>query len=201
MSEDKSPQSAAPDSLQKGLLQILWTTRPWIRNVVLVIVGVLVFFVTLVPQDLRSDLLRRLFNAESNKQPSIARPALDGENTHVSRLKNGHLLRFVGSIVSNRSNVSDNIVRDAVEFDAWRYNHYCYDGSFGHLKTPLPAGTVTVEFDVLDQLPQNAKLGASDFGSNGFGDCVVKILMGQTINAAGPDGKGHVAYAFKFLPD
>lgn len=201
MSKNESPQSQAPDSLQKGLLQILWTTRPWIRNVVLVIVGVLVFFVTLVPQDLRGDLLRRLFKADSNKPTSVSRPALDDENAHVSRLKNGHLVRFVGSIVSNKSNVSDSIVQNAVESDAWRYNYYCYDGSFGHLKTPLPTRTVTIEFDVLDQLPQNAKLGPGESGSDGFGECVRRILTGQTINAAGADGNGHVAYAFKFLPD
>jgi hypothetical protein len=31
-------------------------------------------------------------------------------------------------------------------------------------------------------------------------DCVVGTLLGQTINAAGPDGKGHVVYSFRFVP-
>jgi hypothetical protein len=29
--------------------------------------------------------------------------------------------------------------------------------------------------------------------------CVVSTLQGQTINAAGATGKGHVVYAFKFV--
>jgi hypothetical protein len=201
VNNDESSRSQAPDSLQKGLLQLLWTTRPWIRNVVLVIVGLIAFVIAFVPQSVREDVLRKLFHVENEKPPTIARPALDEENAHVSRLKNGHLVRLAGSIVRNDSNVSDNIVQNAVEADAWRYNEYCYNEQFGQLQAGLPAGTVTVEFDVLDQLPQHAKVGASTFESDAFGRCVVKVLSGQTLNAAGQNGAGHVAYAFKFVPN
>ena len=37
--------------------------------------------------------------------------------------------------------------------------------------------------------------------SSTFNDCVVGTLIGQTINAAGPDGKGHVVHAFRFVPN
>jgi hypothetical protein len=31
--------------------------------------------------------------------------------------------------------------------------------------------------------------------------CVVGTVIGQTINAAGPEGKGHAAEAFRFVPN
>lgn len=119
-------------------------------------------------------------------------------NPHVARLKNGSLVRLVGSIVKNDSNVADTIVRRAIESDAWRYNR-CYDGSFGHLKAEMPEGSVIIGFDILDQLPQHVKLDRSDFSEEGFNDCMVSTLLGQAVNTAGPNGKGHVTYALKFL--
>ncbi len=201
VNKDDSPRSAAPESLQKGLLELLWSTKPWIRNLVLVLAGAFALLIALIPQGVREDLLRKVFRMENEKPPAIARPAFDDENAHVSRLKNGHLVRLVGSIVRNESNVSDNIVSDGVESNAWRYNEYCYNGQFGHLQSGLPTGTVTIEFDVLDQLPQHAKVGASTFESEAFGRCIAQVLSGQTLNAAGQNGSGRVAYAFKFLPN
>ena len=65
----------------------------------------------------------------------------------------------------------------------------------------MPEGTVTVAFDILEQLPRHAALASSTIQSATFNDCVVGTLVGQTINAAGPDGKGHVVYAFRFVPN
>jgi hypothetical protein len=194
------PPAPPPDSLQKGLLQILWTARPWVRNVILVFVGMVLFIVTFMPQDLRDGLVRKIFHVDDEQSDSFAHPALDDENAHAYRLKNGHSVRLAGSIVRNQSNVANNIIVEAIESDAWRYNYYCYDGEYGHLPTALPSGTVTVEFDILDQLPQHVRVGGSDFDAPGFGACVARIVSQQTLNAASASGSGHVAYAFKFLP-
>jgi hypothetical protein len=120
-------------------------------------------------------------------------------NSHVYTLKNGNQVRMVGRIVKNDSNIHDAIVRDEVENDAWEYNR-CYDGSFGHLSAGMPQGTVIITFEVLDQLPQHARIDQSDFSDDGFNKCVLGILRGQTFNKAGPKGTGQVSYAFRFLP-
>jgi hypothetical protein len=123
-----------------------------------------------------------------------------GMNSHVWTLKNGRHVRMVGHVVKNDGNVHDTIVRREIEANAWRYNR-CYDQSFGHLSSELPAGTVIIDFDILDQLPRNATVARSDFTDDRFNACVVATLLGQTLNMAGRNGTGHVAYAFKFLPN
>jgi serine/threonine protein kinase len=110
-----------------------------------------------------------------------------------------HQVRLVARLVSNQSNVSDAVVRKAVEWDSWEYLR-CYEHILGGLKD-LPDGTVTVGFDILEQLPRHAALQSSTISSSQFNDCVVHTLLGQTINAAGPDGAGHVVYAFRFVPN
>lgn len=121
-------------------------------------------------------------------------------NTHTWKLKSGAHVRMVGAIVKNSSNVADPIVRKAVEWSAWQYNR-CYDNAFGQQSTGLPQGTVIVGFDILDQLPRHGTVDRSDFSDPKFGDCVKGTLIGQTINAAGPNGSGHVTYSFKFVPN
>lgn len=106
-------------------------------------------------------------------------------------------VRLMAYLVSNQSNVSDGVVRKAVEWNSWQYLR-CYEPLAG-LKQ-LPEGTVTVGFDILDQLPRHAALQSSTIHSSSFDHCVVRTLVGQTINAAGPDGKGHVVYGFHFVP-
>jgi hypothetical protein len=109
-----------------------------------------------------------------------------------------HHIRLFSQLVSNGSNVADGVVRKAVEWDAWQYLR-CYERTFSGAKD-LSEGTVTVGFDILDQLPRHAALVSSTFPSKSFNDCVVGTLLGQTINAAGPDGAGHVVVAFRFVP-
>jgi hypothetical protein len=119
----------------------------------------------------------------------------------VWKLKNGAYVRMIGAIVKNDSNVADPIVRKAVEWSAWEYNR-CYDEAYGRQPaTTLPTGTVVVGFDILDQLPRNGTVRRSDFEDDAMNRCVVRALIGQTINAAGPNGKGHVTYSFKFVPN
>jgi|GEM_PF-3700883 len=200
MSDNRPPGPPPPDSIQKGLLQLLWTTRPWIRNTVLVVVGLIAFVVAVVPQGVREDLLRKAFHIGAPDKEDPANPDLSEQNSHTYRLKNGHVVRLVARIVANGSNVADALLVNAIEADAWKYNFYCYDAHYGSLNTSMPTGTVTVEFDVLDQLPQHAKVGGNDFDSPTMGDCVVGVVAGQTVNEAGPNGSGHVAYAFRFVP-
>jgi hypothetical protein len=107
-------------------------------------------------------------------------------------------VRLLSRLVANQSNVADAVVRKAVDWDAWQYLR-CYERVFGGAKD-FEEGTVTIGFDILDQLPRHAQLQSSTFESKSFNDCVVGTLVGQTINAAGPDGKGHVVYAFRFVP-
>jgi tRNA A-37 threonylcarbamoyl transferase component Bud32 len=121
-------------------------------------------------------------------------------NNHTWKLKSGAHVRLIGGIVKNDSNVADPIVRKAVEWSAWQYNR-CYDGSFGQQSANLPQGTVVIGFDILDQLPRYGKVERSEFTDSKFDDCVKGTLIGQTINAAGPNGKGHVSYSFKFVPN
>jgi len=192
--------SDPPDSLQKGLLQLLWTARPWIRNTLLILAGAIAFILTVVPQDMREGALRSVLHMERHSD-SPATPDLEDENSHVLRLANGHLVRVTGNVRQNDSNVSDRIIQHAVEFEAWRYNYYCYNDYFGKTQGALPAGTVTVDFDIADQLPAHARVTESTFASEHFGNCVAAILFQQTINEAGSEGRGHVSYNFKFQPN
>ena len=108
-------------------------------------------------------------------------------------------VRLLTRLVSNESNVTDAVVRKAVEWNSWEYLR-CYERALRSSKD-MPEGTVSVGFDILDQLPRHAALVSSTIQSSTFNDCVVGTLIGQTINAAGPDGKGHVVYAFRFVPN
>ncbi|MDB4946191.1 MAG: serine/threonine protein kinase [Labilithrix sp.] len=108
-------------------------------------------------------------------------------------------VRLFTRLVKNDSNVNDATVRKAVEWSSWEYLR-CYERVFGSAKD-LPEGVVTVGFDILDQLPRHAALVSSTVESPAFNTCVVQTLIGQTINAAGPDGKGHVVHAFRFVPN
>jgi hypothetical protein len=122
-------------------------------------------------------------------------------NSHVYTLKNGSHVRLVGSIVENRSNVADRIVRREVEYNAWRYNR-CYDASFGQLKESMPQGSVTIAFEIDDQLPRRARVERSDFTAvPAFDRCVLGTLVAQTMNSAGAEGRGAVRYAFRFVPN
>lgn len=121
-------------------------------------------------------------------------------NAHVYRLKNGRHVRLAGSIVRNDSNVAAPIIREYIEWDAWRYNR-CYDQHFGHLAGTMPEGSVDIGFEISDQLPRHASVARSDFASAEFGSCVQATLLGQTLNAAGPDGAGSVLYRFSFAPN
>jgi TIR domain len=121
-------------------------------------------------------------------------------NPHIWKLKNGNHVRMVGNIVKNESNVDESIIRQSIEFWAFHYNR-CYDSHFGQMRSGMPEGTVIVGFDILNQLPRHATLNHSEFTGKSFNDCVVATVLSQTINDAGPNGKGHVDYAFKFLPN
>ncbi|MBL8607792.1 MAG: serine/threonine protein kinase [Myxococcales bacterium] len=106
--------------------------------------------------------------------------------------------RLFTRLVKNDSNVSDGVVRGAIEWSSWQYLR-CYERAFASLKD-MPEGEVLVSFDIIDQLPRHAKLVSSTFSSASFNDCVVGTLVGQTINAAGPDGKGSAIEGFRFVP-
>jgi hypothetical protein len=114
------------------------------------------------------------------------------------KVQDRHVRLFV-RLASNESNVADAVVRKAIEWSSWEYLR-CYERVFGGAKD-LPEGTLSVGFDILDQLPRHAKLVSSTFESATFNDCVVRTLVGQTINAAGPDGKGHAVEGFRFVPN
>ena len=109
-----------------------------------------------------------------------------------------HHVRLLTQMMSNASNVADAVVKKAVEWNSWQYLR-CYERNFSGLKD-MPEATVVVGFDILDQLPRFGVLQSTTSPTKSFNDCVVGTLLGQTINAAGPDGKGHVVYAFRFLP-
>jgi hypothetical protein len=108
-------------------------------------------------------------------------------------------VRLFARLVSNETNVQDGVVREAIEHSSWEYLR-CYERLFAAAKD-MPEGIVTVGYDILDQLPRHAALVSSTFESASFNDCVVGTLVGQTINAAGPDGKGHAVHAFRFVPN
>jgi hypothetical protein len=65
----------------------------------------------------------------------------------------------------------------------------------------MPAGIVTVGFDILNQLPRHATVVSSMIGNSAFDTCVMNTPIGQTIHAAGQNGRGHVVVAFNFLPN
>jgi serine/threonine protein kinase len=108
-------------------------------------------------------------------------------------------VRLLVRLLSNESNVTDGVVRNAIEHASWEYLR-CYERAFGAAKE-LPEATISVSFDILDQLPRHATLVSSTSTSKTLNDCVVGTLLGQTINAAGPDGKGHAVESFRFLPN
>jgi serine/threonine-protein kinase len=108
-----------------------------------------------------------------------------------------HQVRLFTRIVKNQSNVADIVVRGAIDYSAWHYLR-CYEGTFDGLRT-LPGGVVTVGFDIEDQLPRRASATSSTFTSAAFDSCVARMLLSQTMNAAGQAGAGHVDYAFKFV--
>jgi hypothetical protein len=109
-----------------------------------------------------------------------------------------HHVRLFTRLVSNDTNVADAVLKKAIEWSSWEYLR-CYERFFGGAKD-MPEGVVTVGYDVLDQLPRHGVLVSSTISSDSFNDCVVRTLIGQTINAAGPDGKGHAVHAFRFVP-
>jgi hypothetical protein len=121
-------------------------------------------------------------------------------NAHVYPLKNGRHVRLAGSVVRNDSNVAPSIIRKYIEWGAWRYNR-CYDQHFGHLAGTMPEGKVDIAFEIFDQLPRHASVAQSDFAQAELGSCVQATLLGQTLNAAGPDGAGKVLYRFRFVPN
>lgn len=150
-----------------------------------------------------------LWLTQPRPPPSGPRPVADDPtflgdqsvtSAHVYRLKNGRHVRLAGSILRNDSNVAAAIIREYIEWDAWRYNR-CYDQSFGHLAGAMPEGNVDIAFEISDQLPRHASVAQSDFAQSEFGSCVQATLLGQTLNAAGPDGAGKVLYRFSFMPN
>jgi hypothetical protein len=167
---------------------------------VLILAGAVALLITLVPQDIREAEMRSLFHLEKASD-TAATPDLEDENSHVLRLENGHLVRLIGKVRKNDSNVSDLVIQHAAESEAWRYNYYCYSRIFGATNTAPPAGTVTVDFEISDQLPTNVRVTSSTFASERLGDCVAQILDGYTFNEAGSQGRGHVSYDFAFKPD
>jgi serine/threonine-protein kinase len=138
------------------------------------------------------------------KSSTTSRPTAGGFADPVDRKGavlwkvQGKNVRLFTRLVSNESNVADRVVRDAVEWNSWQYLR-CYERSFGGAKD-MPEGVVTVGFDILDQLPRHGKLVSSTVNVKSFDECVVGTLIGQTINAAGPEGKGHAVVAFRFVP-
>lgn len=110
----------------------------------------------------------------------------------------GRQIRLFTKMVSNESNVADAVVKKAIEWSSWEYLR-CYERVFGSAKD-LVEGTVTVSFEILDQLPRFGKVDGTTFATGTMAECVKSTLIGQTINAAGPDGKGKVTHSFRFLP-
>jgi hypothetical protein len=121
------------------------------------------------------------------------------DNTRVDRPKNGRQVRLTPSLLRNDSNIAGAIVRESIEWNAWRYNR-CYDGRFGKLGDAMPSGNVDIAFEISDQLPRNGEVAHSDFRDPEFGSCVEATVTQQTLNAAGPRGAGRVLYRFRFEP-
>lgn len=106
-------------------------------------------------------------------------------------------VRLLTRIVSNESNVTDAVVRRAI--DHWPEGYtLCFIRHASGLKE-IPEGTVTVRFEIIDQLPRHGAIVSSTIGNKAIEDCVVNTLLGLTINAAGPEGSGSVVYGFRFL--
>ena len=135
----------------------------------------------------------------AERGPAADDADVEVDNAHVYRLKNGRQVLLAGSLVRNDSNVATAVVRKAIEWGAWRYNR-CYDGRFGQLAGPLPAGNVEIAFEIADQLPRNVRIARSDFSDAGFDECVRDTVTAQTLNAAGASGAGKVLYRFRFEP-
>jgi hypothetical protein len=125
-----------------------------------------------------------------------ARREEDVDGPQVVAVQGRHV-RLLTRVVSNRSNVIDATVRGAIDHGAWAYTR-CFQETFASSKE-ITDGTVTVAFDILDQLPRHAALESSTFPSAIINSCLVRTLTGQTINAAGSAGAGHVVYAFRFV--
>jgi serine/threonine-protein kinase len=157
----------------------------------------------LKPSATGSSLATAAPSASAPPKPRAALPGgfsdpTDRNGAVTTKVQDRHVRLFV-RLVSNESNVADAVVRKAIEWSSWEYLR-CYERIF-HGAKDLPEGTLSVGFDILDQLPRHAKLVSSTFESAAFNDCVVRTLVGQTINAAGPDGKGHAVEGFRFVPN
>ncbi|MCA9591569.1 MAG: hypothetical protein KC657_40010, partial [Myxococcales bacterium] len=113
-------------------------------------------------------------------------------------MKDGRHVRLLARVASNGSNVTDAVVKSAIEWSAWEYLR-CYERAFGTLKDQ-PEGVIVVDYEIIDQLPRHAKLKSSTFKNAAIDSCVVGTLVGHTINAAGPNGRGPASHAFRFVP-
>ncbi len=109
----------------------------------------------------------------------------------------GRQARLFTKVVDNQSNVATETVRSAIDHSAWRYTR-CYELTFAGAKD-VTDGTVTIGFDIIQQLPMHATLVSSTFANPEMTRCVIQTLSGQTINAAGSQGSGHIVYAFQFV--
>lgn len=144
-------------------------------------------------------------SAAASSKPRPARTTASGfgdptdRNGPVLWKVQGREVRLLTRLVSNDSNVTDAVVRKAVEWSSWQYLR-CYERAFGAAKD-MPEGVVSVGFEILDQLPRHGKLVSSTFESDVMNRCVVSTLIGQTINAAGPEGRGSAVMAFRFVPN
>jgi hypothetical protein len=107
-------------------------------------------------------------------------------------------IRLFTRLVTNDSNVADAVLHEGIDHSSWEYLR-CYSRTYGGAKH-LPHAVVTVEYQVLDQLPRFAKLVSSTAPDNDFNECVVSTLVGHTLNAAGSRGAGKAVHAFKFVP-
>jgi serine/threonine-protein kinase len=145
-------------------------------------------------------------SAPVDERPSPALPdgfsdpwdtARDDKGGRLLPLPDGHQVRLFTRLVSNASNVRDDVVRRAADWSSWHYLR-CYEQTFGKAKT-LPDGTVTVSYDIENMLPHHTALKATTLSTPLFDGCVVSTLAAQTMNATGASGAGHVVYAFKFV--
>ncbi len=183
----------------KVRLRAFWASGPRARLMVLGAVAIVVLAVgTLASQGVR----KAFFRADS-RPATIATKAAAGpapaQRNNAPQVKGDDSVRLLGSIAKNGTKVSYEAMRAAVEFEGWRYVQYCYNGVFGRDKNP-PAGTITLDFDVVDKRPVNVKATKSDFDAKEIDDCVVATLSGQTVARAVPGDAGHVTYQLKFAP-
>lgn len=197
MKDERASTDQPPDSIQKGLLQVLWKAHPLVRYCVLLAAGLALIIYAVIPADVRSDLIRNLFGLR--KAQETVRPIAEApENTHVFHMPNGQSVRMTGWIVKNETGINDGIIGSAIEWGAWKYTERCYGRRYGSLNPPLPEGTVEVTFDVINKLPRHAQATRSDFEDPSLGKCMASIVNGQTLNQAG-SATGSVVYAFKFV--